>query len=81
VLFGIDTSAKDLPWEYEELRSDIISVTCRSFLKRIPAISLLHLSAFKDYLLSWAKDSYQALDYEGFMAHMRLTQGRYSPRS
>jgi len=81
VLFGTDTSAKVLPWEYEELPSDNISITCQSFLQRIPATALLHLSAFKDYLLSWAKDSYQALEDEGFIALIDLTKGRYSPRS
>ena len=81
MLFGIDTSANVLPWEYEEPTPDGISVTRRLFLERIPATSLLHLSAFKDYLLGWAEDSYQALEDEGFIELVDLTKGRYSPRS
>jgi len=41
-------------------------------------MSLLHLSAFKDYLLGWAEDSYQALEDEGFIELVDLTKGRYS---
>ena len=74
VLFAIDTSANVLPWEHE-------AVTRRLFLERIPATSLLHLSAFKDYLLGWAEDSYQVLEDEDFLMPVDLTKGRYSPRS
>ena len=74
VLFAIDTSANALPWEHE-------AVTRRLFLERIPATSLLHLSAFKDYLLSWVEDRYQALEDEGIIQLVDLRKGRYSPRS
>jgi hypothetical protein len=43
-------------------------------------MSLLHLSAFKDYLLGWAEDRYQALEDDGFTELVDLTKGRYGSR-
>jgi hypothetical protein len=83
VLFGIDTSADVLPWVYEEPTPEYIyiyRIARQSFLERIPTMSLLHFSAFKDYLLGWAEDSYRALGDEGSIELVDLTKGRYSPR-
>jgi len=81
VLFGIDTSAKILPWEYDEPTRENRLLTRQSFLERIPAMSRLHLSAFNDYLLIWAKDNYQALEDEGLIGEylIDLTKGKYAP--
>jgi hypothetical protein len=83
VLFGIDMSAKVLPWEYDEPPMMNGLLTRQSFLQRIPAMSLLHLSAFKDYFLGWAEDAYQELEDEGLIAEylIDMTRGRYAPRN
>ena len=79
VLFGIDTGAKVLPWEYDEPTPEDQLLTRQSFLERIPAMSRLHLSGFKDYLLNWAEDTYQALEDEGLLGEylVDLTRGKY----
>jgi hypothetical protein len=82
VLFGIDTRAKVLSWEYDEPPTEDRLLTRQSFLERIPAISLLHLSAFKDYLLSWAEEIYEVLEGDDLVGEylIDLTRGRYVPR-
>ena len=81
MLFGIDKCAKVLPWEYNEPPPEYQLLTRRSFLERIPTMSLLHLSAFKDYLLSWAEYNYQYLEDERLIEDflIDLTRGRYIP--
>jgi len=81
VLFGIDSGAKALPWEYTGPTPDDTLFTRQSFLKSVPALSLLHLSAFKDYLLNWAGCTYQDLEGEGIIRQSfgDLTKGTYIP--
>jgi len=81
VLFGIDTYAVVLPWEYDVPPPEDRLFTRQSFLERIPVMSLLHLSAFKDYLLSWAEWSYHDLQYMGLIQKSLtgVTRGRYVP--
>jgi hypothetical protein len=79
VLFGIDWWAKVLPWEYNEAPPEDRLFTRQYFLERIPAISLLHLSAFKDYLLRWAERNYQELEDDELIGEYLtdLTKGGY----
>jgi hypothetical protein len=79
VLFGIDVWAKVLPWEYDEPPPEDRLFTRQYFLERIPVISLLHLSAFKDYLLYWAERSYQELEDDELIGEYLtdLTKGGY----
>ena len=74
-------SAKILPWEYDEPIPEDQHLTRQSFLERIPAMSRLHLSAFKDYLLNWAESNYQTLEDEGLIDEylIDLTRGKYVP--
>ena len=81
MLFGIDSGAKALPWECNGPTPDDKLLTRQSFLKRIPALSLLHLSAFKDYLLNWAEYTYRDLEHDDTIweSFGDLTRGRYVP--
>lgn len=63
-LFGIDMEAIILPWEFD-LPPPSNQLTRVSFLETFPTTSLLHLSAFKDYLLIWADKHYQLWKEEG----------------
>ena len=65
MLFGLDKGAKVLPWEYDEPPPEDRQLTRQSFLERIPEISLLHLSAFKRYLLTRAEHACQ--NFEGWV--------------
>ena len=79
MLFGIDTGARVLPWEYDEPTPEDQLLTRQSFLERIPAMSHLHLSGFRDYPLDWAEDTYQALEDDGLIGEylIDLTRGKY----
>ena len=78
MLFGLDKDAKVLPWECDEPPPEDRHLTRQSFLERIPAMSLLHLSAFKGYLLIWAEGTYQYFEDRGFFEVylLDLTRGR-----
>jgi len=78
-LFGLGRLARGSPYEDPKPNWED-GLTRQSFLERISAMSLLHLSAFKDYLLSCVEDSYQALEEEGWIDDVDLTEGRYVSR-
>lgn len=63
-LFGIDADASFEPWEYESPPPSN-QLTRVSFLVTFPTTWLLHLSAFKDYVLRWADVIYKVWEDEG----------------
>lgn len=63
-LFGIDADANIQSWECESPPPPN-QLTRFSFLETFPTTSLLHLSAFKDYVLRRADTYYKEWEEEG----------------
>ena len=65
-LFGVDADPYTLPWEYE-FPPPPNQLTPVSFLETFPTMWLLHLSAFKDYVLRWADKQYKDWEEDGYI--------------